>query len=115
VHLVNEQDSVPAGLLKDSLSAFHCLTDILDSGQNRGQRDEFRIECCCHETRQRRLARSRRSPKDHGVRLAGFESEPQRLADSKQMGLAYYVFQCLGAQLFREWRGRLALPKKVSH
>ena len=115
MHLVDKQDGVPPGLLQDSLGAFHCFTDILHAGQDRGQRDKFRIEYRCHEAGQCRFACPRRPPENHGMRLAGFESKPQRLAGFKQMRLAYYVFQCLRTQFFRERRGRLAHPKQVSH
>ncbi len=87
MHLVDEEDGLPAQPQVDA-SALDGLADFLDAGQHRRDLDEICGEVMGHEPGQGGLADPGRPPEDHGVRLAGLESQAQRLAGAEQMLLA---------------------------
>jgi hypothetical protein len=98
VHLVDEEDGAPAARCKRVLGFLHRLADVLDAGEHGRERDELGVESLRHEPGDGGLARARRTPQDHGVRLARFEGEPQRLAGTDEMALPYDLVERLRAK-----------------
>ncbi len=117
VHFVHEQDgATPAGCER-LLCGMHCVPNILDAREHRGERDEFRLESLRHQARKGRLARARRPPQDHGVRLARLEGHAQRLARTEKMLLAYNIIQrprpeFLRERCYRQNRAEQVIPQE---
>src|SRR6185436_16041934 len=113
VHLVHEQDgAAPAGGER-LLGRLHGVADVLDAREHRRERDELRLEALRHQARERGLARARRAPEDHGVRLARLEGEAQRLARPEQVALPDYLVDRLRSQPLGERRRRLYLEEVI--
>ncbi|OIQ69737.1 hypothetical protein GALL_486610 [mine drainage metagenome] len=87
VHLVDEHNGGASALLR-GLRLRHCIADVLHTRKHRRQGQKIGIESVGHQSCQRGLAHSRRSPEQHGMQPPGFERHPQRLAGSEQMLLA---------------------------
>ena len=70
-----------------------------------------------HQPRQRGLADTGRSPQDHRMRLAGLESQPQRLARAEQVRLADDVVERGGRRRSASgagagWRSAIGRPAR---
>ena len=83
MHFIDEQNSVTPALLEGVFGHLHGITYVLDACQHGRYRDEFGVECLCHQAGQRRFADAGGAPQDHRMRLAGFEREPQGFAGPK--------------------------------
>src|SRR5688572_28354362 len=114
MHLVDEQDGVAARALQRRLGGLHRLADVLHAREHRRQGDELGVEGLRHEPGEGDLARARRTPQDHRVRIARLEGHAQRLAGPEQMALADDLVDALRAQRLRERRRRLRPPEQIA-
>src|SRR5439155_26611928 len=113
--LVHEEDGLAAAPRKLGLGCLHRFADLLHAGKHRRNRDELGVEGRRHEARDGGLAGSRRTPEDHGMRLAGFESQAHRLASDAAMLLADDYVDRARAQGLRKRGSRLLLAEQIVH
>src|SRR5437588_3332183 len=113
MHLVDEEDVAPAELLEACLRRGDGLTDVLDAGKDRGERDELGVEGLRHQACEGRLARAWRPPENHRMRAARLEGEAQRLAGAEQVLLSHHLVERFRPQRVGERRDRLRSAEKV--
>ena len=70
MYLVKEKNSQP--FIRRSTG--HDLSDVFDTGGDRGKHYETRTAVRSHQPRQRRLAGTRRPPQHHGMHLTTFKA-----------------------------------------
>jgi len=114
----NENHRWLAARRPDGRGPFDRVPDVLDPAEHRRDGDELEPEGIGHESRQRRLSRTWRSPEDHRVRSAGLECDAQRLARTEQMGLSDHLVQSARPHPLRKrrrWRiGRKQISSHTS-
>ena len=107
VHLVDEQDGLPALALVHA-GAFDRLAYLLDPGQHGRDLDEVGVEVMRGQACQRGLADAGRAPQDHGMQPAGLEGQPDRHAGAQQVRLADHLVDAGRTQAFGQGGGLFA-------
>src|SRR5687767_10662475 len=100
--LVDEEDGASPIAPSPVLGLAQNLAQLLDAGEDGGERLEVVLRAQADHVGERRLARSRRSPEDQGREVVGFQGAPQGTSLSERLLLAEELREGARAHTVRE-------------